>query len=230
MTTEAELANVAHDWLERVRGCTVHQEVECGSRRCDLVGRRQAPEGRIIAVECKLALGADVWNQCLHWTAGYAHEVWAAVRRARRRSEAFAIRQRCFRGSGIGILEVAGDTARVLAPAAVFGFKNAALAGFLHPAQVVRGLAGSNHGGYSTPYGRFLQALRAYVEAHQGCTVRAAFEHARSVERGYTIRTLLKNLLASGPERDRRLAGLRVEQGRPLRESRLYVDDLKEVF
>lgn len=80
-------------------GYTVYSEVEGPGGRADVVGVHGA---ELVVVEMKTSLSLDLMEQGWHW-ANYAHRVYVAIHRPKRRHD-FA--ERVLRKFGLGLIEV----------------------------------------------------------------------------------------------------------------------------
>lgn len=215
---EIELGRVARDWL-RARSpdssvpcpvLLVHQEVETSRGRADLVGRGR---GYVVAVECKVSFGQPVIAQAQRWL-DVVSESWVCVPAPKRGGETIN-RGRCA-NLGIGILEVAGGSVGHVQlptrryPKGAAGFWDR----YWHPDQESRAEAGTNRGGYSTPWSRTAAALVAYVAEHPGVELKEALKalpelHYRRLNSA--VGTTSRLLLTVGPRRPAALAGIRIE-------------------
>ena len=173
---EPAVASRAAQWLED-QGLEVYQEVECHQRRADLVG---AGSEVLIVVECKLRLGLDLIEQAEHWkpyaNARICAYLDARTRRPFRSSEP-RTRQaalRICREWGIGVLRIPEDERDPLEEEvrAIIQPRPRAhdyLRDALAPEQRLDGgaaEAGTNRGGYHTPFRRTALLVSEIVSKH----------------------------------------------------------------
>ena len=94
---ESDLFPAVKEWLEE-RGYEVYSEVECGTRRADVVGKC----GNLITVvEMKTTLSLDLIEQAFRWKR-LANYVYVAIPKPQKGVHWFAARM--LRREGIGIL------------------------------------------------------------------------------------------------------------------------------
>lgn len=211
---ETELAKLGRRWLMS-RELEVFEEVVVynGLYRADLVGRGR---GLIVVVEAKLAFGLDVIAQGHRWEAE-ASEAWVLCRRHQRATWELGIRL-CTE-LGIGVLSVTDYQVAALPRVELQAMRRhpkgveGAWADRLFTEQQTDGLAGTNGGGYSTAFARFCASLTAFVAENPGIRLGDAereLEHPYRTRSNF-VRMLGSSLSATGPTRDRRLEGVRIE-------------------
>ncbi len=176
---EKDLAAPATRFLQEL-GFEVFHEVAPwggGARRADIVGLKKTPNGAtlVYVIELKVALGTAVLDQAMDWVGRVN---WVSV--GTPSSRGTAVSRHILRHFGIGHLQLSlteydrnagldcsvaevprfvrkADQARVVAAACV---PETAAAGAVLA-------AGSNGGGFSTPFNRTIRQLRDVVEKHE---------------------------------------------------------------
>jgi hypothetical protein len=190
---ETDLAALVVDWMTQ-DGWDVYQEVLTGQGVADIVGRR----GKVThVVECKLSANFDVIGQA--WRQQAAGEyVSVAVPYPKRGGGAWATFCHACKLMGIGVLAVAPEGwGRLRVMEAVPPrwnrpyLKNAIgkhprkryrplLADMLCEEQKTAAMAGTNAGGYHTPFKATCSRVQAFVRDHPGCSPKeciAGVEH-----------------------------------------------------
>lgn len=169
---ETELAASVIAWLE-ARDWDVYQEVQLSGYggRADIVAVLDSKW--VWVIECKMSLGLEVIGQAMMWQAHYRSVAVPAPRRWTRASQvgrAVAVQY-----ARVGVLAVSrGGSIYEDSPAPLMRQHHAAAVRIrerLDPLQKVLVPAGSNAGGYLTPYRYAIMQVREYVEAHPGCTL-----------------------------------------------------------
>ncbi len=190
--TEAQVARAAETWL-RLEGFDIYREVSDGyaGARADLVGRR----GRTVhVVETKTRLSLDLIDQAAAWI-GRAEQVSVCVPDRAGTYDRLPIV--VLRQLGVGLLEArslegAWANAVVGLPARWHRVRGPDRRGrdpvlsLLRDEQRTQGEAGTNLGGYATPFRRTMHAVAEHVRANPGCTIRdvvAAVEHHYPTEK-----------------------------------------------
>jgi hypothetical protein len=181
--SESDLAAHIVAWLHQ-QHYDVYQEVQPG--RGEPVADIVAVQGPLVViVETKLSFGWPVIEQAYQW-AWWANLVYCGVPspRIRRGGVRGVAAQRAMEAIGVGVLEVAPWDAppvveEYIRP--VFrrvpfgrGVTHFDIRPWLRDEQKTACAAGSAGGGYWTPYKATCRALREYVVAHPGCTMREA--------------------------------------------------------
>lgn len=170
--SERDIARAVVTELQR-HGYETYEEVSMGyaSQRADIVAVR----GPVVAVvECKTSLSVRLLDQLTRWL-GSAHLVIGAVKHIRRSVTI----ERYARREGFGLWSVCGDEiAERVAPRL---FRRAAVASLrrvLMPEQRSGDYAqaGSQSGGYFTPFRRTCRDLHCLVKAHPGISLRDAIK------------------------------------------------------
>jgi hypothetical protein len=164
--SEVDLARPVIVLLEE-HGYSVSQEVQVGKRRADLV----AIQGeKVMVVETKLHLSWELLLQGLHWKR-YAHLVMVATCFAD--SEERSAARKALMCFGIGLVEVAGQRAVITVDPIPNGRADTyEITSVLRPEHKTSARAGTNAGGYHTPFKGTSNALVAYVREHPGEALR----------------------------------------------------------
>lgn len=170
---ETDVAAAVVKWL-REDGWDVYQEVSCTSGVADIVATR---DGRVWIVETKTTLSFALIDQARD-RLKHAHWVSVAVPAARRPETASWI----LRYFGIGLLlqtgYKGGEVKESIEPrtnrAGHRGAKKL-LAGLV-PEQRDFAAAGSQHGGYWTPFKATCKNALSYVNVHGACTAKALMD------------------------------------------------------
>lgn len=190
-TTEAALAAGVVLYLQEM-GWAVYQEVTgVGTgRRADIV----ATQGPLVwVVEAKLRFNLEVVAQAWDWRP-WAHYLSVAVPFQYRETSGTRLLKTIAEERGVGVMYVrpghalpqwtslpreerdwiARPTADAERGPRLFrrAPRAAELRAVLCDEQKTIGTAGSNRGGYWTPWKRTVQAVRGYVQNHPGCTTR----------------------------------------------------------
>lgn len=181
--SEADLAAVLIA-DRRALGWTCYEEVRLSTRsdgRCDIVAtltepvRQAQASGAVVqervtisCFEVKTALSFDVLAQADRWR-DLAHETWVVVPKPRRGVlHPFALR--VAKQFGIGVIQICAVSkqVRIRVPAQHHGISDETVARVvtkLFPEQIGQGLAGTNQGGYVTPFSRTCGAVREVLGA-----------------------------------------------------------------
>lgn len=203
--TEAALAQrvVAH---LTAQGWTCHEEVGgWGGPRCDIVAVR---DGVVWAIEVKVKLGFEVMSQAWAWRFA-SHMTSIAVPVSR--SDRYFAYEVC-RRFGLGCFEVWDSHVSEPVKPMLRESVSKGLTSLLVPEQIGQGVAGSNRGGFSTPFSRTCQALTHAVTREPGLSVR---NYVDRIETHYATRGSARSALATllRRERDRiaALDGIRID-------------------
>lgn len=205
--SEAEMAATVVAELQRF-GYETYEEVFTGNR-ADIVGVR----GPVLAVvECKVSLSLQFLNQLLAWE-GKANVIIGAYALGR---FGVAVHRVC-RSAGIGLWQIDGpDIIATRVPPRLFRKIDARLRQALAP-QNKSGAsvpAGTNGGGYYTPFRDTCDALRKIVASRpEGMLLREAlsqFSHHYASDKN--AMAALPKLIRSGV-----IQGIRVDNGTPLK-------------
>lgn len=171
--TELKEADLARKLIQSLlsEGWTVYEEVVLHGSRVDIVAT-QGP--LVVAYECKLHLNLEVLAQAEHWKR-YAHQTWVVTPWPRSSSRAAMMGIKVCQSFGIGCMafsksgqsfEVKVDP--VLQRKAMVKTMRAALVEEQITTGSVTSLAGTNRGGYSTPYRRTVTAIQGYLRSNGG--------------------------------------------------------------
>lgn len=180
MNAEAKLAAPLVPWLQ-AQGWDVYQEVSIGyaCQRADVVAVRG---GLLWAIEAKTSLSFEVIAQARRWRQ-YAHLGSVCVPAPRRKGADLGrdLALRVCEAEGVGVLtvdvEAYADKIQVeLEPRPARNALVSRLRAALHPEQKTAARAGSNQGGYWTPWQRTCRDLVAIVQVHPGITLKALIE------------------------------------------------------
>lgn len=213
---------VVVDWLSG-QGLEVYQEVTVRGGIADIVAT--APLGgrrgrRVTVIELKLSLGLRVIDQARSWRP-IAHQVYVATPPLGRGS-GFAIKVATM--FGLGVLEVRPSAAQYGGPA-VTELQPAPLNRRAHtdhildrlsPEHKTFAVAGNAEGRRWTPFQQTCSAVRAYVTAHPGATLKETID---AVKTHYGTPATARACIAGYVERGV-ISGLRLE--RAGRVARLY--------
>lgn len=174
--SEQEMGPPVAAWL-RDRGFDVYQEVRPhqGGARADLVGLAERKPRIVAVVELKKSFSIDVLHQAHSWRE-HAHLVYVAVPAITGRGGGWSLRRFCHRVAadyGIGVLELkppdrwARDAAlEERVPAQLRRRVDDTLSSFLRPEHKTFAAAGTNGGGYWTPFRDTATRLAAIVINH----------------------------------------------------------------
>lgn len=210
--SETELCRRVVEHLT-AQGWTCHEEVAeyQGGPRCDLVAVR---DDRVWAIEVKCHLGFDVIAQAHHWIPR-AHRVSIVVPWSRD-TPARAFAWLVCRHFGIGAITDTGGNLKpiidVVPPAERPSITLRGLVEALHPDQIGQGKAGTNQGGFSTPFSRTCAALTEAVRRSPGITVRQAVDQ---IETHYASKSSARSSIATLAAREtplQALAGIRIDE------------------
>ena len=183
MNAEQELAAVVVDWL-RAEGWEVYQEVTTGSGRADIVAVRGPVRW---AIETKTSLNLAVMDQAADNVAWFHYSSIAVPAPA---NSSFAsprnwkLAQKVAGLLGFGILRVlpesgARDSRVFVDDRCTPRFNRRPGLVDLHEAQKTEGQAGSNGGGYYTPFRATCERLVWYVTRRPGLTLKEAVRNIR---------------------------------------------------
>jgi hypothetical protein len=173
--TETELARPVVAWLQDF-GWDIYQEVQTrGGGRADIVAVRGI---LVFVVEVKASLSLRLLDQAVEWLA-QAHYVAIATPPVR---TGFFV-HRCLRDLGIGRFHsragCGGEGCDLHEPAELHRWAEPKrIRAVLHESQKTA-IAGSNGGGYWTPFRQTCTALVEFVSANPGCTLKAAIDGIR---------------------------------------------------
>lgn len=150
-------------------GWDVYQEVSIPGGRADVVATR----GRLLSIfETKLSLSLELLEQCRR-RVGWAHLVYAVVPRGKSRRAGANI----FGHFGIGVWEIRGDGDGYIGclshPSFCRGADADATRSALYEAQKTAAAAGSNRGGYHTPFRETEARLESLLQ-HGPMKIKAA--------------------------------------------------------
>lgn len=171
--SEEELASFVVPWLEQ-QNYEVFQEVQLyyGGRRADLVGRRGST---IVVVEVKLSFGERVIAQSQWWSHEATFSL-VAIPAGRRHGLLEILCQHL----GIGVLEVSRyEGVKQIVNPRMNRHRSNHLDD-LNDAQKFSGAAGNAKSEYWTPFRQTCSAIREYLKAHDGATLKdtmAAVRH-----------------------------------------------------
>ena len=179
--TEADLARQVIKWLEEHR-YDVYQEVQIKryDRRADIVA---VMDRRVWVIETKTTLSLSVIEQATAW-AKMAHWVSVAVPVAKKSYTKRAFAQRVMSKFGVGYFSYDEAHSGEFACRDYRGpLHRKILPGIMEMidehGEDLKGdsvAAGSNEGGYWTPFRHTCRALTSYVAQHQGCLMKEAID------------------------------------------------------
>lgn len=196
--SEADLASAVIGHL-RATGWDIYQEVTTGWGVADIVAKQ--PNSRVCwVIECKMALGFGVLEQAIR-QQHIANRVSIAVPGGHKGSNAAA---RCCESLGIGFLECSpglGVSERVLARLnrALLGkWNRSSLADILRPEHQTHAEAGTNRGGYWTPFKETCRKVVGYVQLHPGATAKDVIDSIEHHWTGKSARYTMLNCIERG--------------------------------
>jgi hypothetical protein len=168
--SEKELAKRVINWLQD-QHWEVYQEVQFSrsSGIADIVAVRA---GLLWVIECKTSLTFTVLDQAWRWSAHLRSiAVPAQARDSGSRSMAYRIAEKYLR---IGIIEVGDRTNEICSPPIMREHHRYAkrMIGELCEEHKTRLAAGSNGGGYYTPYRRTMDSVMRIIGRNPGCTLK----------------------------------------------------------
>lgn len=218
MNAEARLAAKLVSWLQ-AQDWDVYQEVSLGyaCQRADIVAVR----GHLLwAIETKTSLSFEVIAQARRWRH-YAHLGSVCVPESKRRGADSGrdLALRVCEAEGVGVLTVREDSFsdHVEVEVAPRPARNALvdrLRAALHPEQKTAALAGSNRGGYWTPWQRTCREIVGLVNAHPGVALKDLIE---SIKHHYTSDASARGSILKWAEQGK-VKGVRVQrEGRAVR-------------
>lgn len=171
---ETELAKYIVNWLTNQR-FDVYQEVQLGGSVADIV----AILGNLCwIVECKTSLSASVAAQAHHWIP-WAHIRSIAVPRPRKRPKVREYLERCLDRDGTGVIEVSrvGNVYEAIKPAVSRRPQNLErLRATLRPEHKHLAAAGTNRGGYWTPFKQTVGLVEKFLRTHPGASMKQVVE------------------------------------------------------
>jgi hypothetical protein len=168
--SEKDLAKRVIDWLVE-QHWDVYQEVQFArsSGIADIVAVRA---GLLWIIECKTSLTFTVLDQAWRWNAHLRSiAVPAQARDSGSRSMAYRIAEKYLK---VGIIEVGKYTNEVCSPPIMREYHRYAkrMISELCEEHKTRLAAGSNGGGYYTPYRRTMDEVRRFIVYNPGCTLK----------------------------------------------------------
>jgi hypothetical protein len=170
---EVELAEKIIEWLQE-QNWTIYQEVEFRrlGGRADIVAERH---GILWIVETKMAMSLDVLNQATTWPTHYRSVGVPSAKRSSHRD--YRVAKDYY---GVGVLEVGkGGMVTEVVKAPLFLKNDKVAKGMISQLKEQHktfAKAGSNGGGYYTPYRNTMVTIREIVRKNPGCTVDEVFE------------------------------------------------------
>lgn len=207
--TEESLAAAVIPWLAD-QDFEVFQEVQSSraGKRADLVGRRGST---IIVVECKLQFGERIVSQGRRWLRE-CNIVYVAVPTLS--VHGHGVLSYACRSLGIGVIEVSPrlsnhavcDYIEIIAPA-IRRTRGSDLVSALREEHKTECMAGTNGGGYWTPFRATCRAIAEFVTQNPGVTLRdtiAGIKHHYASEVG--ARGAIRKWIELG-----RIPGVRLE-------------------
>jgi hypothetical protein len=205
--SEMELAEAVVGWL-KVNRWDVYQEVAVKQGPiCDIVAKM----GSLVwAIETKLRLGPDVLDQARYWL-GRAN--WVSVATPYQRNHLFY--EEWMRYKGIGWLSVrkyghvgTSPVDEVVSARIQRIPRDVSISRWLNPAQQDGRLAGSNSGGYYTPFKGTCDSVTRFVHSHPGVSLKSLVD---SIPTHYgskaTARSKISHFIENGV-----IKGIRVER------------------
>lgn len=170
---EVELAEHVIAWLQE-QHWEIYQEVEFRRMggRADIVAVRH---GIIWIIETKMAMSLEVLQQASHWPSHYRS---IGVPKARRNANRdYRVAKDYYR---VGVIEVSlgGDVQEVIKPPAYLKNHKTSkiMIGQLVEQHKTFAKAGTNKGGYYTPYRNTMITIKRFVENKPGCTIDDVFD------------------------------------------------------
>jgi hypothetical protein len=163
------------------------------------------------AIECKTKLNQDVCEQAVYWTRR-AHLVSVATAQA---SKAFVLKDYLYmHGIGRIVVHDYGEHIPIRVEEVTRAAFRRRVEGIeLHEAQKTYAKAGTNRGGYYSPFKATCDALREFLKHQPNPTVRDA---ARAISHHYTSSSAAAGSLYTWAKAGR-IPGVGVSKGRPLR-------------
>lgn len=202
--TEQEVAALVVAWLES-SGLDVYQEVAVSGGVADIVATRGA---EVWIVEVKTGWSLDVLQQCLD-RKRICHRVFAAVPSARGWSERAALAS----ALGIGAIRVTGESVELRSMPPRLTSRRLDISKRLCPEHKTHAKAGAvGAGGRWTPWRRTCEAVRDFVTAHPGSTLKAVIG---GIEHHYASASSAKGSIATWARRGV-IPGVRLDEGPPL--------------
>jgi hypothetical protein len=170
--SEAQLAERAVEWLE-AQGFDVYKEVKTAlGNRIDIVGKR----GNLTyAIETKISAGFGVIEQA-ETNLLLANWSMVCIPGGMKRSNGHRIFERTLQQNGLGLLVATPGSFIVEIQPKFNRPKLKSLADYLHQDQK-QSIAGSNRGGYSTPFSRLRKQIIEVVKANPGITLKEIVSH-----------------------------------------------------
>ncbi len=163
---ETDLAKKVVTWLE-AQHWDVYQEVTVTGHGgiADIVAVR---DGKLWIIECKTSLTFTVLEQASHWRAHY-RSIAIPRPKTKSRSIAYHIANKHL---DLGVLEVGEQINVIHQPPLKRDFHKSAkyFMSQLKEEHKHYSPAGSNNGGYYTPYRATMDRVKNYISAHPGCT------------------------------------------------------------
>lgn len=174
--SEESLGEAVIAWLEDLK-LNVYQEVELKhtNGRCDVVAVRD--ERWIWTIELKTRFGLEVLSQAERWLRmGYAHRSSIAIP-VPVHSDALHLGLRVANTLGVGVIVVGGESVReMVAPRFLRAPRSGAMLQTLEDGHKTAAKAGTNGGGFWTPFRSTCNTLREYVARHPGAKLKDAIE------------------------------------------------------
>lgn len=198
---ETDLGEKVVKWLE-AQHWDVYQEVKFSGSggRADIAAVR---DGKLWIIECKTSLSFTVLEQASGWSSHFRSIAIPATRERSGRGVAYRIARDYLK---IGVIEVRmefSDVVYEFIPAPLmreYHREAKRLIGGLREEQKYYASAGTNGGGYYTPYRGTMDAVKRFIMHHPGCTLKEIMDdigdkhHYASVSSARScIRTALSN-------------------------------------
>lgn len=173
---ETDLGLAVADWLKS-QHWEVYQEVRfggVGSRRADIVA---VQDNIVWVVECKTRYTLGVLQQAQYWEVHYRSVAVPRISvRYKNRHRDYSVAKRYYK---VGVLEVEHYApndwhCREIVPAPLqrhFHERAKYYRSKLTPLHKTYAQAGSNEGGYLTPYRITMMNVQAFIEKNPGCTL-----------------------------------------------------------